>query len=133
MTIEPRDLAERFGLGLRQQVIAAERISLTIGTGEFLSLVTGGRSPEGPRGPPVIGIGAGLSYGQVWARALLDVAAVEVHYVAFAYDTQAAGGCERQQFAVGRPHQRPQAGPARASDGLVASDHARQAPGQDSR
>jgi hypothetical protein len=50
MTIEPRDLAERFGLGLRQQVIAAERISLTIGTGEFLSLVTGGRSPERPRG-----------------------------------------------------------------------------------
>ncbi len=38
MTIELRDVRKRFGLGQGQQVIAADRISLTIGTGEFVSL-----------------------------------------------------------------------------------------------
>jgi putative ABC transport system ATP-binding protein len=38
MTIELRDICKRFGLGQRQQVIAADEISLTIETGEFVSL-----------------------------------------------------------------------------------------------
>jgi putative ABC transport system ATP-binding protein len=38
VTIELRDVRKRFGLGQGQQVIAADRISLTIGTGEFVSL-----------------------------------------------------------------------------------------------
>jgi putative ABC transport system ATP-binding protein len=38
MTIELRDIRKRFGLGQQQQVIAADGISLTIGTGEFVSL-----------------------------------------------------------------------------------------------
>jgi putative ABC transport system ATP-binding protein len=38
MTIELRDISKRFGLGQRQQVIAADEISLTIGTGDFVSL-----------------------------------------------------------------------------------------------
>jgi putative ABC transport system ATP-binding protein len=38
VTIELRDVRKRFGLGQGQQVIAADGISLTIGTGEFVSL-----------------------------------------------------------------------------------------------
>ena len=38
MTIELRDVHKRFGLGRGQQVVAADGISLTIGTGEFVSL-----------------------------------------------------------------------------------------------
>jgi putative ABC transport system ATP-binding protein len=38
VTIELRDVHKRFGLGRGQQVVAADGISLTIGTGEFVSL-----------------------------------------------------------------------------------------------
>ena len=38
MTIELRDVRKRYGLGQRQQVIAADGISLTVGTGELVSL-----------------------------------------------------------------------------------------------
>jgi putative ABC transport system ATP-binding protein len=38
VAIELRDVRKRFGLGQRQQVIAADGISLTIGTGELVSL-----------------------------------------------------------------------------------------------
>jgi putative ABC transport system ATP-binding protein len=38
VTIELRDVRKRYGLGQRQQVIAADGISLTVGTGELVSL-----------------------------------------------------------------------------------------------